>query len=116
MFVNTYDVVETVIDEATKQFGNGWFISKTKSKNLKADCALIDCLISEFDCEAAQAEIDAETMKLRVSIVCPDMVLEHGRTHPFFALIQHAEAFAFSAAEDSLKVDFVFAGLWEKQD
>lgn len=116
MFVNTYDIVEMVIDEATEQFGNRWVIPKAKKKNLKTDCDLIDRLVSEFDCESAEADIDDETLKLKVSVVCPDMVLEYGRTHPFFTLIQHAESFSFSAVEDSLKVDFVFAGLWESKD
>lgn len=115
-FVNTYNVVNMVVEEASKQFGNGLVISKDKSKNLKTDCTLIDRLVSEFSCESAEAEVDDETMKLRVSVVCPDMVLEYGRTHPFFTLIQHAESFSFSAIEDSIKVDFVFAGLWEKKD
>lgn len=114
--VNTYDIVDMVVEEASEQFGSSWGISKDKRKNLKTDCTLIDRLVSEFDCESAEAEIDDETMKLKVSIVCPDMVLEYGRTHPFFTLIQHAESFSFSAVEDSIKVDFVFAGLWEKKD
>ena len=114
--VNTYDIVDMVVEEASEQFGSRWGISKDKRKNLKTDCTLIDRLVSEFDCESAEAEIDDETMKLKVSIVCPDMVLEYGRTHPFFTLIQHAELFSFSAVKDSIKVDFVFAGLWEKKD
>ena len=115
-FVSTYDIVEMVIDEATEQFGDRWVVSKTKTDNLKTDCALIDRLVSEFDCESAEAEVDDETMKIKVSIVCPDMVLEYGRTHPFFTLIQHTESFNFSAVEESLKVDFVFTGLWENKD
>ena len=114
--VSTYDIVDMVVEEASEQFGSRWAISKDKRKNLKTDCALIDRLVSEFDCESAEADIDDETMKLTVSIVCPDMVLEYGRTHPFFTLIQHAESFSFSAVGDSLKVNFVFAGLWEKKD
>ncbi len=116
MSVNTYDIAEMVIDEATEQFGNRWVVPKAKRGRIKADCAIIDRLVSDFDCESAEAEIDDETMKLTVSVVCPDMVLEYGRTHPFFTLIQHTESFSFSAVEDSLKVAFVFAGLWESKD
>lgn len=116
MFVSTYDIVEMVIDEATEQFRNRLVIPNAKKNTLKTDCELIDQLVSDFDCESAEADIDDETLKLRVSVVCPDMVLEYGRTHPFFTLIQHAESFSFSTIEDSLKVDFVFAGLWENKD
>lgn len=115
-FINTYDIVEMVIDEASEQFGSRWFISKTSRKNLKTDCELIDRLASDFDCESVEADVDDDTMKLTVSVVCPDMVLEYGRTHPFFTLIQHTESFCFSAAGDSLKINFVFSGLWEKKD
>lgn len=115
-FINTYDIVEMVIDEASEQFGSRWFISKTSKKNIKADCELIERLASDFDCESVEADVDAETMKLTVSVVCPDMVLEYGRTHPFFTLIQYTESFGFSAVEDSLKINFVFSSLWEKKD
>lgn len=115
-FIKVYDIVEMVIDEATEQFGGHWFVTKQRRSDLQTDCALIDRLASEFDCESTEADIDDETMKLRVSIVCPDMVMEYGRTHPFFTLIQHAESFSFSAVEDSIRVDFVFAGLWEKKN
>ncbi len=110
--VNASDIVEMVLEEAAEQFGSRWYIPKDIKKRLKTDCALIDRLSTEFDCESAEAEVDDATMKLHVSLVCPDMVLEYGRTHPFFTLIQHTESFSFSAVEDSLKVDFVFAGLW----
>lgn len=115
-FIKTYDIVDMVIDEATEQFGNRFVVTASKRKNLKTDCELIDRLVSEFDCESAEAEIDDETMKLTVSLVCHDMILEYGRTNPFFSVIQHAESFKFSASADSLKVDFVFTGIWERKD
>ena len=116
MFISTYDVVEMVVEEAIEQFNNRWVIPKQKLNNLKADCSLIDRLVAEFDGESVEADIDDETMKLKISIVCPDMVLEYGRTHPFFSLILHTESFGFSAVDDSLKIDFVFDGLWEHKD
>lgn len=116
MFVSTYDIVEMVIDEAAKQFGSRWVVAKAKKNNLKIDCGIIDRLVSEFNCDSAEADIDDEAMKLRISVVCADMVLEYGRTHPFFSLIQRAESFSFSAVDDSLKLDFVFAGLWDSKD
>lgn len=114
-FISTYDIVEMVVEEAAEQFGGHWFINSVKKKNLKEDCALIDRVVSEFDCESVEADIDDETLKLRVSVICSDIVLEYGRTHPFFTLIQHAELFGFSAVDDSLRIDFVFDGLWEKR-
>lgn len=115
-FIKVYDIVEMVIEEAADQFGGHWFIPKKRLVELQTDCTLIDRLVSEFDSESTEADIDAETMKLKISLVCPDMVLEYGRIHPFFTLIQHAESFGFSAVEDSIRVDFVFAGLWEKKN
>lgn len=114
--IRTFDVVEMLIDEATEQFRNHWVVSEKHRNSLKASCALIDRLVSEFDCESVEADINDDTLKLTVSIVCPDIVLEYGRTHPFFTLIQNAESFSFSAVEDSIRVDFVFAGLWEKKN
>lgn len=114
--VSTYNIAEMVIDEATEQFGGHWTISDANKKNLKTDCDLIDRIGSEFDYESAEVDIDGETLKIKVSIFCPDIILEYGRTHSFFTLIQHAESFGFSAVGHSLRIDFVFAGLWEKKD
>ena len=114
--INTYSIAEMVIDEATEQFKNHWVVPEHKRNILHEACALIDRLVAEFDCESTEVDVDDTTLKLTVSIVCPDVELEHGRTHPFFTLIQHIESFSFSTIEDSLKINFVFAGLWEKRD
>lgn len=114
-FINTYDIVEMVIDEAEDQFHGHWIVSNNTRKDLQTTCGLIDRLVSEFECESVEADIDDETLKLKVSVVCPGMDFEYGRTHPFFTLIRHTESFGFSAVGDSIRVDFVFAGLWEKK-
>lgn len=114
--IGTYHIVEMVLDEATEQFRERWVVPAIQREKLKTDCALIDQLVYEFDCESAEADVDDDTLKLRISIVCPDMVLEYGRTHPFFTIIQHVESFCISAVGDSVQIDFIFAGLWEKKD
>lgn len=116
MLFSTYDITEMVVDEATEQFGGKWVVPEDKRNHLKDVCSIIDRIVSEFDCESAEASIDDDTLDLRISVVCPDIVLEYGRTHPFFTLIQHTKSFAFSAAGDSLQIDFVFAGLWGYKD
>lgn len=114
--VKTFDIVDMVVEEASAQFGDRWVMPKTKREQLKKDCGLIDKMVVDFDCESAEAEVDDETLKLRVSLICPDMVVEYGRTHPFFELIQHTESFGFSASDGNLKIDVVFAGLWEHKN
>ena len=114
--VSTYDVVDMVVEEASSQFGERWGVLASKRESLRTNCTLIDRLVSEFYCESVEAEVDDETMKLTISIVCPDMILEYGRTHPFFTLIQSTESFSFSTTKESLMINFVFAGLWEKKD
>lgn len=116
MLFNTHDIAEMVIDEAVEQFAGKWVVSDDKRNHFKNVCSVIDQIVSEFECESTEVFIDDETLDLRISIVCPDIVLEYGRTHPFFTLIQHTKSFAFSAAGDSLQIDFVFAGLWEHKD
>lgn len=111
-FISAYDVVNEVVEETSKQLGSRWNIHRPVLENIKADCTLVDQLVSEFCCESIEASVD-EDMNLCVAIVCPDMVLEYGSTHPFFTLIQHTSSFCFSAIDDSLKIDFVFSGVWQ---
>ena len=115
--VKTFDIVDMAVEEANVQFGKHWLMPKAKREQLKKDCDLIDKIVTDFDCESAEAEIDDDTLKLKVSLVCPDMIVEYGRTHPFFTLIQHTESFGFSAMSgESMKISLVFAGLWERRN
>ena len=116
MNIGTFDIAEMVVDEAVSQHGNCFKVTSQARQNLKTDCALIDRIVSEFDCESVEAEIDDKEMKLTIYIVCPDIVLEYGRTHPFFSLIQHVGSFAFSAVDDSIRISFTFTGLWGHKD
>lgn len=111
-FIRAYDVVSEVVAEACKQFGSRWSIQASAIERINADCTLVDQLVSEFCCESIEATVD-EGMNLHISIVCPDIVVDYGSTHPFFRLIEHTSSFHFSAIDDSLKIDFVFSGVWQ---
>ena len=116
MRIGTYDIVEMVVDDAVDQYGDRFKPTQMASQAMRENCIIIDRLVSEFECESAEAEIDRNAMKLTISVVCMDIVLEYGRTHPFFSLIQNVESFSFSEFEDSLRISFTFAGLWDNKD
>lgn len=113
--IKTSGIVEMVLDEAESQFKT-WFVPKSKREELSESLSIIDRLCDEFDCESAEAEVDDETMVLSVALVCPDIVMENGRSHLFFELIKHTDSFAFSAEEDMLRITLNFAGLWRNRD
>lgn len=113
--VKASDIVWLVLAEAESQFKT-WFVPKSKREKLSEPLAIIDRLCDEFDCESAEAEVYDETMDLSVTLVCSDIIMEHGRNHIFFELIKHASSFSFSAEEDMLRVAFNFAGLWRSKD
>ena len=79
--ISTYDIVEMVVDEATDQFNGLWIISESNKDKIRNNCNLIDQLISEFDCESAEADVNDETLKLKISIVCSSMLKDHVRTN-----------------------------------
>lgn len=109
-----YNIVKSVVAEASKQFGGKWIITDAVWMRLQVDCEILDILIKEFDCEWIQVDIDDETMEMIVCLACPDIIFEKGRSHPFFHLLQDAKAIRFSAEEDLIKVSIVFKPIFSK--
>lgn len=114
--IRSYDIVTMVIDEAVKHYGNTWALDANMMENLQTSCNIIDRLIPEFDCESIEAGVNDTTMALHIELICPDMILEYGRSHPFFEAIKGVKSIQFSAAGDNLKINLEFTGLWKHKD
>lgn len=111
---NTYDVVEMVANEAVSQFGHGWIVSAEATNRLKQCCEITDAILKESFGEEVEAEVIPGSKELVISLLCGDFVFEHGRTHPFFTLIQSADRFGFFNANDgeSVRLSLVFKDIF----
>lgn len=113
-FVNCFDVVEMVIDEATARFRPLFRENREAKAILQQYCDVIDSLAQEFSGESFDVEVDEIKMTIAIKMECPDIVIQSGG-HRLFNLAEHANEIRFSSGEnDTVAVEFVFPSIWDK--
>lgn len=111
------DFAYDVIDEASEKFGDSYFLNEEKYERLDEICELVDEIVmgigDEFGCDAVTVDVDPTTKELIFNIVCDEIILQHGRTHKFFALMELVDSVRFSKAKsESLRIEIGISGLW----
>lgn len=109
------DAALEVIDEASDEFGDSYFINEEKYGGLDEICGLVDELVQDedFGCNSLTVDVDTTTKELIFNIVCDEIVLQHGRTHKFFTLAGLVDSIKFLKAKpSSLRIEVGVSGLW----
>lgn len=109
------DAAFEVIDEASEEFGDSYFLNEEKYGKIEEICGLVDELMcnEDFGCNALTVDVDTTTKDLIFNIVCDDIVLQHGRSHKFFTLAGLVDRIKFSKAKpSSLRIEIGVCGLW----
>lgn len=94
-FVNCFDVVQMVTDEASAQFAPLFCENKEAKAILHQYCDAIDVLAREFDGVTFEASVHDESMEVSVTFECPDIVIRTQK-HRFYDLVEHSNAVRFS--------------------
>lgn len=114
-FNSCRDEVMSFINEASKDFGSQYALNEEQSGKLDAVCDGVDKLIDDFDCEYFDVSVDDITKQFTIAIVCDEMILEHGRSHEFFGLIQLLSSFSFAKeGKGSICVTLNIDNMWER--
>ena len=105
----------TVIESANRmvvECGEGYCPDEQKQRKLWSACAIIDKLTSDDMCEFSRTVCD-KSNGLSIILECEyDMVLEGGRTHPFFTLIKMFDSFSIrKAGQDRVEITLNLSGL-----
>ena len=66
--LKSYDVLETIIQDANERFSPLWKQNAEKTKAVKGFCDLIDCFICKTNAETLEVEIDEITMEIMMSV------------------------------------------------
>ena len=74
-FVNCFDVVQMVTDEASAQFAPLFCENKEAKTILHQYFDAIDVLAREFDGVTFEASVHDESMEVSVTFECPDIVI-----------------------------------------
>ena len=115
-YTGCYESVLEIVDEGTSRFG-GYELNKEKCEALSSICEAADKLFGEMeDCECVTASVDDTTKRITISLLCDDVIFQHGRESVFFTLIQMLSSFSFSKAKGGLlQIDLNIDGVWEKK-
>lgn len=115
-YTGCYDSVIELVDAGTEEFPD-YKLNEDKFSSLKDVCEMVDSLVEEIDdCECVNVSIDDHTKQLTISILCYDVIFQHGRENVFFSLIQMLSSFSFSKAKGGLlRIDLNIDGVWEEK-
>ena len=114
-FVNCFDVVSMVVEEATKQFAPLWKLDKECNRILEQYCSVIDSLAEEFGGESFDVTVDDIAMTITIVMECEDITIL-SPAHHFYKLAERSVELGFSVSENGrLNVRFVFPSVWEKK-
>lgn len=112
--IKCFEVVSTVVEEATRQFSPIWCIDLDKYATLEQYCRAIDAIAEEFNGESIDIEIDEIKMTVSITVECWDMKLE-SISHVFYKLAKRSVKFGFSVSEEgNLNVNFTFPSVWKR--
>ena len=113
-FVNCFDVVSMVVEEATRQFAPLWKLDKECNRILEQYCSAIDSLAEEFGGESFEVTVDDIAMTITIVMECEDITIET-KTHKFYSLTRRSKLLGFSVSENgNLNLKFVFPSVWKK--
>lgn len=104
--------VFSALERAQSENGSVYEISEITKKRLEMACSAI-CKMSEND-EIELMQTVVSPAGISVVLECDDeLLLENGRTHPFFSLIGKFDKFQFSKAQDDrLRVTLTMDKPW----
>ena len=113
--IKCFDVVESVVEEATKRF-SPIFVENGEAKSiLKQYCEVLDSIVDDVSGSSIEVEVDEIKMIITVSIGCSEIIV-YPDNDLFYKIAQRSIAIGFRAGEDpeSIVVDFVFPSIWER--
>ena len=111
--MKSYDIVESVTDEATKQF-LGMREIPTRKEFLKNVCDDIDALIKRTEAESFSVDIDESAMDIILCVTCPEVIAEE-RDHPLHQVLVNTKSFSVRKSpdvEDGIEFQFRVQGIW----
>lgn len=108
-----YDIAESVIDEATKQFHR--MTESPKGKELlKSLCEKIDVFIDAVDADGFSIVVDEATTEISLYVLCPEFVIED-KNHSLLNVLSSSAEFHLRKSEDvedDVEFQFVVPGIW----
>ena len=113
-FMNSFDVAEMVIEEATKQFSPLWSLNAENFDIFKQYCFAIDYFIEEIESNGIEISVDEIRMTVSVVVFCKNATLL--KNSKFFLLAERTSHVSVSLDENNdLKFEFVFPSLWDRK-
>ena len=113
-FLNSFDVAEMVIEEATKQFSPLWSLNAENFDIFKQYCFAFDSFLDEIESNGLEISVDEILMTISVVVFCKNATLM--KNSKFFLLAERASRVNVSLDENNnLKFEFVFPSLWDRK-
>jgi len=110
--MKTFDEITMLTNDATELFKGSFKEDAHKKQQLREACDAIDALIQELDCVSCDAEIDADTKEILITLTCRYFEICFPAKNLRKAS-KNAKRLKFKSADDEhSEVIFTFDGIW----
>ena len=117
MTPNFHDIIMTNIDHTIAEYALGKNFDKEKYKKLEEACDIMQEILDEFGAISVDVDPDAAENSVIIGFECDEIVVEDGRSHPFFKLVALFDAIRFMKSEDEpdmLRTELIMQPVWRE--
>lgn len=113
MKIKCFDILDTVIQEATERFSPVLALNEAHYNVLKEYCSVIDSLSDEFEGVAYTVEVNDINGSISIELECGDVTIKN-QNHVFYSLARRTTSFSVTSnpENEDLIVKFEFPGVW----
>ncbi|MBQ3432442.1 MAG: hypothetical protein IJG23_06640 [Clostridia bacterium] len=113
MIFKTFDVANTVIEEASTRFKPLFGLNRQKLKTFEKHCSVVDSFIQATDAKTLTVDIDEIKMTVALILELDAISMEAGDI--LLQLTEKAEHICVKSKNNELELTLFFQSLWNKE-
>lgn len=113
MIFKTFDVANTVIEEASTRFKSLFGLNEQKLKAFEEHCSVVDSFIQATDAKTLTVDVDEIKMTVALILELDAISMEAGDI--LLQLTERAEHICAKPKDNELEMTLLFKSLWDKE-
>lgn len=113
MIFKTFDIANTVIEEASTRFKPLFGLNEQKLKAFEEHCSVVDSFIQATDAKTLTVDVDEIKMTVTLIFELDEISVEAGNT--LLQLTEKVERICVRPKNNELELTLLFKSLWDKE-
>lgn len=111
--MNIFKDIRSAIDNLISE-DKTLIVDMIQMKTMQRDCAILESIADDNDCEGTAVEINRSRNECAISITVPILEFENGGDHPFFQMIQHLKGLEFQNQNNRVVMTVIYGDIFHE--